>query len=439
MRANHSDFGGGVFALGAGAGNPHKVVELIGVAFVSNSANDYGGGLYARDSDVTVRSGRVDNYYLANGAGGAADAGDGGAMYLYDANLDASAHGIAGGDVGFMTQNTASRNGGGIFARSSGPQDMTLVVGNDTTTYPLRFTTNAASLGALVYLQDHVERTNGHDPVQRNRRAQYQRRWRALHRRRRSGVRGPAADGANALDLFVIAPVRSSVECNTFDQNVARNGDLIDLVSDGGRPEVEWVRARARNNNAHDGLIFGTSAAVRIDGSLMAKNTLGQRVVSNDTNYIRIVNSTVAGNSYPVGNAAVQMVTSPATLNLEQDLFADAGHPVCSVGTGVVVSARDIGVADAGGADCLPTDGGSNIQHLSDPFVDGTGGNFHLRTDSSAVDRWKASSDPTDPPPALDLDGLARPQIVARGTSTPYDFGAYEAQLDVILIDGFDG
>lgn len=438
LRTNHADFGGGVFALGSGAGNPHKVVELIGVAFVSNSANAYGGGLYARDSDVTIRSARVDNYFLENNAQGASDAGDGGAMYLYDSNLDASAHGIAGGDVGFMTQNTASRNGGGIFARSTGTQDMTLVVGNDDATYPLRFTTNAASLGAVVYLQTassaRMDMTLSNAIVDHNTSA--------------DGVLLVDAAAAGSVARLRMEqtpsiyssspPCARSVECNTFDQNIARNGDLIDLVSDGGRPEIELVRARVRNNNAHEGLIFGTGAAVRIDGSLMAKNTLGQRVVSNDTNYIRIVNSTVAGNSYPAGNAAVQMVTS-ATLNLEQDLFADAGHPVCSVGAGVVVSARDIGVADAGGADCLPADVGSNIQHLSDPFVDGTGGNFHLRPDSSAVDRWKASADPTDPPPALDLDGLARPQVVASGTTTPYDFGAYEAQLDTILIDGFDG
>jgi hypothetical protein len=228
------------------------------------------------------------------------------------------------------------------------------------------------------------------------------------------------------------------LECNTFDENSASNGELIDLTSGLGTPGIEFVRAHMRGNSASEGLLFASArAAVTIDGSLIAANTLGSRLILNDSYYTSIVNSTIAANTYAAGVAAVQMTFAPSTLVFEHDLFADTGHPACAVGTGTDVHARDDGVGNASSRGCLPNDPLANIQVLADPFVGADAGDFHIRRDSSAVDRWQA--DPQETPPALDLDGVARPQAIATGTTTPYDFGAYEVQPDAIFIDGFDG
>ena len=238
-------------------------------------------------------------------------------------------------------------------------------------------------------------------------------------------------------------PCAAGLECNLITDNLAQLGDLIQAVGSGptGGVGVEMFRARFVDNTSlanGGGAMFVADGRAFIDGSLFAGNSFSGDLVAAVNADVHFANSTVAHNTFG-GDELFLVALVPSSLEILHSLLSQPNDPVnaFNVGTSIPVTVRDVGSENVVG---LPTDPGNNVQFLTDPFVDAAGGDFHIRTTSSAVDRWSAANnDPSDPAPTLDLDGNLRPYVFNSQT-TPYDFGAYEAGsfADAIFVDGFE-
>lgn len=232
-----------------------------------------------------------------------------------------------------------------------------------------------------------------------------------------------------------VPPCASGLECNAIDDNHAYSGSIVALnaAGDAGSTSFTMYRGRMRRNRANT--LVGGNAYIDIEGSLLASNEISNGTLIFDTsNTLRIASSTIAYNT--VGSDWLfSVILPPASLQILHSLFVqpDTSIAAYTLGAGVPVTVRDIGTLN------VNFDTGSNVQMLSDPFVDGANEDFHILLTSSAVDRWGTTNDPDDPPPTLDLDDASRP-YVKNSPSTPYDFGAYEAgaSVDVIFRNGFD-
>ena len=443
LLSNAAGFGGGMFVLGGGI--PHKSVTLVGVRFNSNVAHGSGGGLYARNADVRIESGSA-SYFLGNFANGdMTDSGDGGGLYALDSNVVVNTHGVAG--FPFIGSNIAHRNGGGAYFGASVGDNLEFFLSNDSALQPLEISFNAAQEGGAIYMKS----ASANQPI-----LSFARIRNAIFRNNQANYGAVASVDSNGQTANVetglrfeqsrllddTPPCAAGLECNLMESNLAYDGYIVSATASGpsGGAYVEMFRGRMIDNSTVDnggGLIFGGNARVYIDGGLFAFNSLSGELFTVVANQLHLANSTVAHNTLGADQLVTVAIT-PASLDLLHNLFSQPNDPVDAylVGAGIPIVVRDIGAESVGG---LPTGPGNNVQFLSDPFVDAANGDFHIRQTSSAVDRWATSGDPNDPAPTLDLDGALRPHVF-NSTSTPYDFGAYEAGAvtDAIFIDGFD-
>ena len=440
---NTADYGGGLFVLG---GSPNKQVTLIGTKFNSNTARGNGGGLYAIHADIHMDSGG-ESYFLGNLAQGSiADTGDGAGLYVLDSNFIARTHGIPG--FPFIGSNLAARNGGGAYVGAATGGAYEFFLFNDDASNPLEIADNAAPSGGAIYMKSAASGTQILSFADlRN----------TIIRHNTANYGAVAALDSNGQDFEVATEIRfeqskvgdaeppcaAGLECNLITNNLAQLGDLIQAVGSGptGGVGVEMFRARFVDNTSlanGGGAMFVADGRAFIDGSLFAGNSFSGDLVAAVNADVHFANSTVAHNTFG-GDELFLVALVPSSLEILHSLLSQPNDPVnaFNVGTSIPVTVRDVGSENVVG---LPTDPGNNVQFLTDPFVDAAGGDFHIRTTSSAVDRWSAANnDPSDPAPTLDLDGNLRPYVFNSQT-TPYDFGAYEAGsfADAIFVDGFE-
>ena len=440
---NNADYGGGMFIGGNG---PHKPVTFIGVQFNSNAARGSGGGLYVRDADVTIDNGGP-TYFLGNFANGNfTDTGDGGGIYAYDANIVGRTHGVPG--FPFVGSNIAHRNGGGIFYATRVGGAYELLLSNDDPLNPIEISQNAAVAGGGLYMDSYSA-----DSQILSFAAFGNSIW-----RENTANDGAAVQIASIGNAFSVStgvrfyqsrvgdaapPCATGLRCNSLENNLAYAGYIVEAAGGGptGTSSIELLRARMLDNSVvggGGGLVFGGEGRVYVDGSLFAENTLDGDMMAVVSGDLHFANSTVAHNLFGAGQIFTAALV-PSTVEILHSLLAQPNDPVDAylVGTSIPVTVHDVGAENVTG---LPTDPGNNVQFLTDPFVDAASGDFHIRTTSSAVDRWAATgSDPDDPAPTLDLDGALRPHVF-NSTTTPYDFGAYEAGsvADAVFINGFD-
>jgi hypothetical protein len=431
---NNADYGGGLFV----SGNDifRMQLNLIGSSINSNTATRNGGGLYLSKVDVTISDGSNVVGNIAQGV--ATGSGDGGGIYALDSNIDIVDHSVP--PFANVGSNYAQRNGGGIFFSSSQLRQE-LHLWNDRAAQPLWFDDNAASGtgGALYVSASGTDRQVESYADIRNVRftSNESQQGAAIY----AAASGSGSFGISAMVRLVqtvagdvAPPCATGLECNAFDDNHATSGSIIDLSSGGGPAHVSLLMSRAsmRNNRAEE--LIGGSGYMGIDSSLFASNEL-EIVAYNISHDLRVSNSTIAYNTM-TGDEMFLVALPPASFELMHSLLVQSdANPVqaSNIGAGVPVTVRDLGILNVGVGQ------GTNVQFLTDPFVDASNGDFHIRATSSAVDRWGPSGDPLDTPPTVDLDGAMRPYQFNNPT-TPYDFGAYEADavVDVIFRDGFD-
>lgn len=438
LYSNYADYGGGIFV--SGPQNPRKEVTLIGALFNSNVARADGGGLYAQFADITIDR-TLASYFLGNLASGSIGNGDGGGAFLLNSNFRAHTHGAAG--FPFIGSNLAHRFGGGLYFGTNAQQNYDLYLENDRANQPLEIADNAGVAGGGVYLDAE---SSGQINVFAHFRNTI---WR--HNQANYGavvnVESVAAGdfGVSTIVHFeqtnagdATPPCPAGVRCNLFVDNLANSGYLISASGGGpnGGASIYIVRGTMLDNvtvAGGGGLVFCGTCLLSIDSSLFARNTVSGDLFGVVDGNLRFANSTAASNTLGADHMFTAILV-PSTLEILHSLLTQPDDPVdgYSVGTGIAPIVRDVGVQGVGL-------GGTNVQNLSDPYVDAADGDFHIRLTSSAVDRWGPNGDPDDTAPTQDLDGAARPYEF-NSPSEPYDFGAYEAGavVDAIFIDGFD-
>jgi hypothetical protein len=431
---NYADYGGGLFV----SGNDifRMQLNLIGSSINSNTATHNGGGLYLSKVDVTISDGSSVLGNLAQGT--ATDTGDGGGIYALDTNVSIRDHAVP--PFANIGSNYARRNGGGIYF-ASGKLRYELHLWNDRATQPLWFDDNAASgAGGALYLG-----ASGTDREVESYADIRNARFTSNESSQGAAIYATASgSGSYSISSLVrlvqtvagdvAPPCATGIECNAFDDNHATSGSIIDLSSGGGTTAATLLinRASMRHNRAEE--LIGGSGYMTIDSSLFASNELNL-IAYNISNYLRVSNTTIAHNTL-AGDEMFMVTLPPASFELMHSLLVQPdANPVQAydIGAGVPLTVRDLGIRYVGVGQ------GSNVQQLTDPFIDPANGDFHIHAISSAVDRWGPSGDPNDAPPTVDLDGAMRPYQFNNPT-TPYDFGCYEADavVDVIFIDGFN-
>lgn len=435
--SNEADYGGGLFV----SGNDifRMQLTLIGTSINSNTASRNGGGLYLSNVDATITGG---SNILGNIAqGSVAGSGDGGGIYALDSNIRFEDHTVA--SIPSIGSNFAQRNGGGVYYATTRAGNWEILLWNDRTNAPLVVDDNTAqSQGGAFYVSSIASNRQvfsfvGFENVQMTNNESYEGAAFYVFSSGTTQSVSTLVQLAQSMPGDSIPACARGLECNTIDNNHAVGGSIVQVnaAGDAGHASFLFYRGRMRENRAH-GLVGG-NAAISVDSSLFADNTIeGNGDLMYDIGAdLRIANSTFANNLVS-GAELFTVAIPPASLSILHSLFVQTSGDVMqgyTVGTGVSVNVRDLGVLNV----AMP---GTNVQFLSDPFVDGVNGDYHIRATSSAVDRWAPNGDPNDPPPTLDLDGASRPYSF-NSVSTPYDFGCYEANavVDAIFIDGFDG
>ena len=433
--SNHADYGGGLFV----SGNDifRMQLTLVGTSINSNSATVNGGGLYLSNVDASISGG---SNILANMAQGSGGTSDGGGIYAIDSNIIMRDHSVF--PYPNIGSNYAQRNGGGVYYSTTHAGAYEMLLWNDRPDAPIIASENTAqSQGGALYLSSvasgqQVFSFLGLENTRIDNNESYEGAAIYAFSSGSTNPVGTQIQMAQSVPGNSIPPCAAGVECNTLDSNHAIGGSVVQLNAAGNSGSTSFFMYRGRMRDNRGGALVGGNAYIGIDSSLIANNEIGQGgdLMFDISNELRISNSTIAYNTI-AGSELFTVILPPASLEILHSLLVQSSAGATQgylVGAGVAASVRDIGALNVGIS-------GTNVQFLTDPFVDSAAGNFHILGTSSAVDRWGDSGDPTDPPPTIDLDGALRPHL-RNSPTTPYDFGAYEADsiVDPIFINGFD-
>ncbi|MEO7323254.1 MAG: hypothetical protein ABIW82_00335 [Dokdonella sp.] len=434
--SNHASYGAGLFT----SGNDifRQKVTLIGTSINSNTATVNGGGIYASTTDFSISGGSNIVGNIAQGPGGISD---GGGIYTIDSNIQVKDHTTA--TNAFIGSNYAQRNGGGVYFSTTHAGSYELLLWNDKASQPLIVSENTAqSQGGAFYLSSissnqQIYSFAGFENVIIQQNTAYE--GAAFYSFSSGGTASVETDiqlGQTQVGSFIPA-CSPGIECNSINDNNSIGGAVVESNAAGSSGSSAFLLYQGRMRGNRGGALIAGNAYMKIEGSLLAKNEIsnGGDLIDNLGNDLHIANSTIAYNTL-AGSELFTVIIPPASLEILHSLLVQPNDPVAaySVGAGVAVTVRDIGANNVSGLDT-----GINVQNLTDPFVDAANGDFHIRTTSSAVNRWAWNNDPNEPPPTIDLDGALRPYSLYP-VSTPYDFGAYEAGsvVDKIFANGFD-
>lgn len=433
--SNDADYGGGLFVSGSNVFRMH--LNLIGTSINSNTATHNGGGLYLSNVDVAISGGSNILGNIAQGSGGISD---GGGIYAIDSNILVNDHSVP--PYAFIGNNYAQRNGGGVYFSTTHGGAYEILLWNDLSAQPLLVAENTAqSQGGAFYLssistnQQILSFAGFENAIIQNNNAYEGAAFYAFSSGGSASVE-TQIQMAQSVVGDSIPPCTPGLQCNTVDNNHAIGGGIVDVHAAGSEGFVSFLMFRGRMRGNRGGALIDGNAYMYIDSSLLTSNEIdnGGDLIDNISGDLHISNSTVAYNTL-AGSALFTVALPPASLEILHSLLVQPNDPVdaYSLGTGVALTVRDVGANSVSGIT------GTNVQFLSDPFVNPTQGDFHINITSSAVDRWASINDPNDPPPTMDLDGGARPHVF-NSTTTPYDFGAYEAGsiIDKIFANGFE-
>lgn len=433
--SNHADYGGGLFVSGNDVFRMQ--LKLISTSINSNSATMNGGGLYLSKVDVAISGG---SNILSNTASGSATS-DGGGIYAIDSNILVNDHSVY--PYAFIGNNYAQRNGGGVFYSTARAGAYEMLLWNDRASQPLIVSENTAqSKGGAFYLSSissnqQIFSFAGFENAIIQQNTAYEGAAFYTFSSGDSALVETQIQLAQSHGSESIPACSAGIECNAIDDNHSIGGAVVEVNAAGSTGSSAFLLYQGRMRGNRGGALIAGNAYMRIEGSLLAKNEIGQggSLIGNLSNDLHIANSTIAYNTL-AGTALFSVILPPASLEILHSLLVQPNDPVAAylVGVGVPVTLRDIGANSVSGLET-----GTNVQNLSDPFVDSGNGDFHIRTTSSAVNRWAWNNNPNDMPPTIDLDGALRPYSLYP-VSTPYDFGAYEAGsvVDKIFANGFN-
>ncbi len=452
-------WGGAVSIRNSNSSNVAAVNVVFGNAtWIHGNTAVYGaGGIFCRDSTLTIKGGDTSIQYnnaLGNSGTNPPVVADGGGLYLDDCAVK-----IGGFSdyAGIVDANTASRNGGGIFANGNRtrvdlynvhPDFPTVIKGNLAANHGGGMYINE---GAKVYAWDTVLWGN------------------------------TAREGGGAVALYDAGSANTSTfsasryftdqtphgdpaaydrafnctnfwECNIIRDNKAEStggtlkpGGAIRLSGDdNGVSDAVLVGTRVihnRGSSAMEVKYFSSSfSKLTLNGAVVDQNVAGGNLIyAESRTRVEITNSTIAANT--IGDSRIISRTASAC-------------PSNSFVAGVWVYGSIVwqpgryftpGIGQAG---CVRYNTLSNLDNVpsvdqqfnsgGNPlFVDPANGNFRLQAASPAIDYAPAAVS------AVTNDGGARVIDLPYVTNAwgPQDSGAYERLLDsdVIFAHGFEG
>ena len=398
------DGGGGVYILSTAA-------TITGSTIVSNTGGDYGGGLFVDSCNVPCNATFGGNTIMSNTAGY-----QGGGAYAVNSAPTISGNLFVGNTVAGCVGCVA--DGGGALCLVAGGFGM--VSGN---TIQLN---TATSRGGGVYLEHGAHTLTGNSIVSNTVTA--------------SGL----YVGGGGLCSYYNDVVLNG---NTFAGNTSASGGG-GLYFRGSNPTLSGNVVMSNTANYRGGGLYLDESDPTLSGDTVVRNVAGSGGgLSLQSSDASLVNTLIADNSASGGGSGLYVWSGSPRLrhttlarNTGSEgiyVYADASAVVSLTNTIVASHTVGINVLSPGVANLESTlwDGnGSNwsgagtISRLHDyfgpvGFVNSSGRDYHLRSDSAAANRGVNAGVTTD------LDGKPRPH-----GSAP-DLGAYELQTDVLRLE----
>jgi len=423
---NTAGYGGGIYAKGTGS---HTELVLGANVVVSNNTARYdGGGIMSYGVELSMLD--AGSNILLNHALGTGSYGRGGGLYIYAGDRPSYAYiGSGSGLFGVIYSNDA-RLGGGVAVVSAGTDTAELQLYATDTQYPAAIIANHASeKGGGIYVSS--SQANAHL-------------WNAVldGNDASNGAAAYMAAGSGLYVNFAGLPAAASgcvvgADCgritnNTADTSAASQSAIVygesgTTIQFGYLPTAAPADARGgvliNHNQASS--VFGGAGTTQIHRSVISDNITSADLITQSTNPLYLIDSTIAGNSIGSGSAILHTVNSAVTI--QRSILWQPGSTSLSRSGGSLA----IDHSDASENGSL---GGGFAAYSFDPFfIDPAHGDYGLRVGSSAIDLAPAmtGNERDALSQARDLD---LPNADVGGTR---DIGALERQsLQPIVLNG---
>lgn len=432
---NGADFGGGIYANGTGAGGITLTLHS-GTIVESNFANFEGGGIRIRgdaylkavEPQILIFDNEADSSNDSDGVGGGvlvldatavADIGSPGfsGTAVVQGNRARRGAGVAiqgaGGLRLFSTAagspariegNTASQDGGGLLVEGK-----SFVCASG---YGIN--NNTASNGAGIFVDD-----NSNDLHMTLAQLQVS-----------SGNAGVGCGKGHVLPPIAACAPGSS--CNAINLNLGAQTVLV-----GAGSNFIARRFEMRRNLTTFGLFLLGSA--KVGECLLADNSGLGSVVEALGSSLEINGCTLANNATGV-NPLIDLNAAGGALALENSILFDPARRASVRVTAGSLQSSDVLASETAS---LTAHASSNVRSADPRFVDAANGDYHLKSESPAVDyHLTTGADFFDP--NEDIDGNVRGKKLLKVlpvNGSGFDIGAYELQSlgDLLFVDGFDG
>jgi len=426
---NTAGYGGGIYAKGTGSHT--ELVIGANVAIGSNTARYDGGGVLADGIEMSMLdagSSIVSNKALGTGGTG----GFGGGLFVRAASLPSYAYIGSGAPVFGAFWGNSALYGGGVAVVSQGSDAAELqLFATDPVRQAYAGYNSASVQGGGLYVSSSQAKARLWNAVLDNNDAP-------------NGAATYLASGSGLYVNFAGLPAAAAscavgADCGRITSNVANTdtnpgaivyGENGTTVQFGYLPTAAPADARGgvtiRNNTA--GSVFGGAASTQIYRSVISDNTTSGDVVSQSTQPLYLVDSTIAGNAIGGGSAILRTVNSAVAI--QRSILWQPGSTSWSHSGGTLA----IDHTDASENASL---GGGFAAYTFNPlFIDPGHGDYGLRAGSGAIDFAPAIA-------GDDRDAYGQPRdkdLLNEDFGGPRDIGALERQSlqPMVLNDSFD-
>jgi predicted outer membrane repeat protein len=376
---NTAGFGGGIYAKGT-ASNAELVLGA-NVVVSSNTARYDGGGVLAYGIEMSMLD--PGSNILLNHALGTGSYGRGGGLYVYAGDRPSYAYiGSGSGLFGAIYANDA-RLGGGVAIVSAGTDAAELQLFTTAPAYQAAVIANTASeQGGGIYTSSSQAKA---------------RLWNAVldSNDAPNGAAAYMAAGSGLYVNFAGLPEASTgciagTDCgritnNTADTDTSSHGAIIygesgTTIQFGYLPTAAPADARGgvliHDNEACS--VFGGAGTTQIHRSVISDNITSADLITQSSNPLSLVDSTIAGNAIGGGSAILRTVNSAVTI--QRSILWQPGSTSLSRSGGSLT----IYLTDASENTSL---GGGLAAYTFDPlFIDPAHGDYGLRVGSGAID-----------------------------------------------------
>ncbi len=408
VRANRASDGGGVYFEGTGSA-VSMLTLAAGTEVIDNAADAIGGGilvkgnatLNALEPQTTIEFNHTDGY-------------GGGVAVVGPAQANIGSPGVIGaaGTIGVIDDNTAEYGGGLALVSGTGDDDFAIArLFTTDSTRPVAITNNTASrTGGGIYTQPY----ENFFPSVRN--SPYLCAWdfRIADNTAQEGaavyadVDSGSFDEGSVIQLgnceengesfpSALGAVRctDAARCNTIDDNQADDptqGSAI-LMQSGGILDASRFSMRG-NHVAHAIRIVGDGTATILADCLTAGNSVAHELLyaSGDDTPIHIEGCTFANDRID----AAHVVHTESDLSISDTILAEPG----TLALDYSGDPADLAVRYIVSNDTSTLPAGTGVVQGMPQFVDAAGGDFHLQPGSSSASTWRPYPTTSTPPTA---------------------------------------